>query len=365
MCPTETLTGIRAAHVIAYTAQMRFTAPQMNEAYRWLCQQRKHFPPDADIWSFRYRYPATRSDLLQEINSGWYRFSPQQKIIKSNGEVIHLWGSQDTLVMKLMAGVLGSILPLSSRCTHVKGHGGLKQTIVDVQNHLSDYKYVCKTDIKSFYESIDQYLLMELINDSVDGDLRNYLYQIIHRCVEYGGEFTDIEQGISRGCPLSPIFGALYLKALDDHFADQNLYYARYMDDILILTKTRWQNRKAVKHLNQILGSLKVEKHPDKTYIGKIENRFDFLGYHFSREILKVAAKTWEKHALHIIQLYEQLRQKKATSNEMASSLGLYVKRWQRWAVAGLRGITIELYGDVPCTFKNHQYQLVSIPVNR
>jgi hypothetical protein len=26
----------------------------------------------------------------------------------------------------------------------------------------------------------------------------------------------------------------------------------------------------------------------------------------------------------------------------MASTLGLYVKRWQQWAVAGLQGITIE-----------------------
>jgi hypothetical protein len=31
---------------------------------------------------------------------------------------------------------------------------------------------------------------------------------------------------------------------------------------------------------------------------------------------------------------------KKATSIEMASVLGLYVKRWQRWAVAGLDNIT-------------------------
>jgi hypothetical protein len=38
---------------------------------------------------------------------------------------------------------------------------------------------------------------------------------------------------------------------------------------------------------------------------------------------------------------------KKATSDEMASYLGLYVTRWQRWAAAGLTGITIELYGDV------------------
>jgi hypothetical protein len=338
---------------------MKFSLPQLDESYRWLCQQRKHFPTDADIWHFRFHYTEIRLHLLRRINSGRYRFSAQQKIIKSEGQVIHLWGSQDVLVMKLMANLLRASLPLSYRCTHVKGHGGLKQTIVDVQNHLGEYKYVCKTDIQSFYESINQYLLMDMINDTVaDSGLRHYLYQIIHSCVEYGGEFRDIDQGISRGCPLSPILGALYLKALDDHFADKNLYYVRYMDDILILTKTRWQIRKAVKELNQILNTLKVEKHPDKTYIGKIENGFDFLGYHFSRLNLKVAEKTWKKHALHIIRLYEQLRKKKATSTEMASSLGLYVKRWQRWAVAGLQGITIDAYEQT-------QYQRVLLQIVR
>ncbi len=142
--------------------------------------------------------------------------------------------------MKLMAIDLTSWLSLSPLCTHVKGHGGLKQTIADVQGHLDDYQYVCKTDVKGFYESINQYLLMEQINDAVgDNDLCHYSYQVIHRRVEYCGQFKDIGKGISRGCPMSPILGALYLKVLDDHFTNKNLYYVRYMDDILILTKTR------------------------------------------------------------------------------------------------------------------------------
>ena len=99
---------------------------------------------------------------------------------------------------------------------------------------------------------------------------------------------------------------AVPIIVLDDNFADKNLYYVRYMDDILILTKTRWQNRKAVKALNQILNQLKVEKHPDKTYIGKIENGFDFLGYHFNGSQLTLARKTVEKHVLHWHQLYTQ-----------------------------------------------------------
>jgi hypothetical protein len=38
--------------------------------------------------------------------------------------------------------------------------------------------------------------------------------------------------------------------------------------------------------------SLSLEKHPDKTFFGRIERGFDFLGYHFSPTGLKVAAKT-------------------------------------------------------------------------
>jgi hypothetical protein len=54
------------------------------------------------------------------------------------------------------------------------------------------------------------------------------------------------------------------------------------MDDVLVLAPTRWKLKEAVRVLNQTLQELKLEKHPDKTYIGKIERGFDVLGYHFS-----------------------------------------------------------------------------------
>jgi hypothetical protein len=75
---------------------------------------------------------------------------------------------------------------------------------------------------------------------------------------------------------------------------------------------------------------------------------------------LTVADKTVEKHVLHYRQLYERLRMKKATSDEMALALGQYVKRWQRWAAAGLQSITINL--NKPCyDERNH----ISIALTR
>jgi hypothetical protein len=44
--------------------------------------------------------------------------------------------------------------------------------------------------------------------------------------------------------------------------------------------------------VNQTLAALSLEKHPAKTFIGRIERRFDFLGYHFSTAGMKIAAET-------------------------------------------------------------------------
>jgi RNA-directed DNA polymerase len=180
--------------------------------------------------------------------------------------------------------------------------------------------------------------------------LRNYCYQAVRRTVEYGGTFQDIEQGISRGSPLSPLLGALYLKALDDKMSKQGIFYVRYMDDILIMTKTRWQNRRAVKLMNQTFDQLNVQQHPDKTFIGRIERGFDFLGYHFSTEPLQLAAITVKKHLERLHRFYEQQDNKKATPEEVALVLGVYVKRWRSWCHAGLAGFELDPFsgGKLP-----------------
>ena len=80
---------------------------------------------------------------------------------------------------------------------------------------------------------------------------------------------------------------------------------------------------------------LKLEKHPDKTFIGRIECGFDFLGYHFSPARLTVAAKTIANFIEKASRLYEQKR-----SGVLAvTALEMYVRRWVRWAVSGLSGL--------------------------
>ena len=104
------------------------------------------------------------------------------------------------------------------------------------------------------------------------------------------------------------------------------------MDDILILAPTRWQLRGAVKVVNQLLGALRLEKHPDKRFIGKIERGFDFLGYHFGAAGLRVAKQTITNFIEEASRLYEQER----SAILAAAALEMYVGRWGRWISAGL-----------------------------
>lgn len=80
--------------------------------------------------------------------------------------------------------------------------------------------------------------------------------------------------------------------------------------------------------VNRTLAGLKVEKHPDKTFIGRVERGFDFLGYHFSPGGLSIAPQTIERFKARLARLYER------GANE--TRLGQYARRWWRWANAGV-----------------------------
>ena len=77
---------------------------------------------------------------------------------------------------------------------------------------------------------------------------------------------------------------------------------------------------------------LGLDKHPDKTFIGRIEKGFDFLGYYFSRRGLRLAETTITNALVKLHRLYEQEKGKP----EGFPLLGLYVQRWARWCVSGL-----------------------------
>ena len=268
----------------------------LDEAWDWLCWRRRDYPASADIWWLRQDWYIEKQRLCQQLEHGNYQFAPLQKLTRSDGEAIELWTARDALVLKTMAIVLGDTFEVSDRCTHIKGHGGAKYSVRQVAEALDKYRFVFRTDVKSFYASIDHHCVYEQLCERVkDVGLLRLLWQYLRRTVEMGGSFCEIENGISLGCPLSPLIGAICLAPIDDQLTCADLFYCRFMDDWVVLTKTRRQLRRAVRITNKTLSALKLAKHPDKTFVGLIKKGFDFLGYYFSAKGVQAAQSTLNK----------------------------------------------------------------------
>ena len=299
-------------------------------AYGWLCKRRQHYHCNNEVWQVRRWWTETKPILQAQLLAGTYWFR-EQRLIRGSERTVELWHAMDALVLKALAIVLGEHLRpyLSERVFHLAGSGGAKAAVREVAGQVGANAFVFRTDVKGYYANIDHGIVMEMVKRYVDDDkVLGLVGQYLARFVSDGGEYRDIVQGISLGCPLSPLMGALYLKPLDDRMAALGCFYVRFMDDWVILAPTRWKLRRAIRAVNEVMAALRVEKHPDKTVIGRVTRGFDFLGYWFSPGGLHVAAKTVHRMTEKVARLYEQ--------GATMGCIEIYLMRWWRWVRSGV-----------------------------
>jgi RNA-directed DNA polymerase len=158
-----------------------------DSAYEWLCRRRRDYSANSDVWALRRDWPRQKEQIKGELTSGNYRFSLLTRITLKDSEDTDLWSARDALVLKGLAIVLGKHLPVSHRCTHIKGHGGAKYAVRAVRDHLAANRFVLRTDVKSYYASLDHLLLLEQLAVYIkDRRVLNLIGQYLRRTSERG-----------------------------------------------------------------------------------------------------------------------------------------------------------------------------------
>jgi len=99
------------------------------------------------VWRFRQHWPEEKAQLRADLLAGTYAVGLLSRVTMQNGEEVDLWPARDAVVMKALALVLPQHLPLSRRCTHLKGYEGLKHAVRVVLTALPQYRFVLKTDV--------------------------------------------------------------------------------------------------------------------------------------------------------------------------------------------------------------------------
>jgi RNA-directed DNA polymerase len=254
-------------------------------AYQQLCRGWANKGDNHDCWHLRFHWQKIKPQIQKLLRSGDYYLSPC-KAVKVEEHSIGIWCAEDALVLKVLTNVLTEAIKphLSSCCKHLKGNSGTKKAVMLAKRLSSEYTFVLKSDVKSFYASMNHSLIMSQFERYVSDDaVLKLLRQFLNHLDDVNGDLFECTRGIGKGSSLSPLIGALYLDELDKVLAGYAQHvgavYIRYMDDWLFLCNTRWQLRNAVRKMNQVLVRLKVTKAEKKTFIGKLDKGFDWLGY--------------------------------------------------------------------------------------
>ena len=101
-------------------------------------------------------------------------------------------------------------------------------------------KYVIRTDIKNFYESIPQKILLEKINNDylLSIKTKKFINQIFESYNKLTGQTdADTAIGVPRGIGISAYLSELFMRNVDNQIQelDDIIYYARYVDDIIAI----------------------------------------------------------------------------------------------------------------------------------
>ena len=186
------------------------------------------------------------------------------------------------------------------------------------QNHTRTC-WVLKCDIKKFFASIDQSVLLGIVRGYIpDKDIRVLIAEVVSSFTNWTSDVQFVPKGLPLGNLTSQLLVNIYMNEFDQ-FMKHKLkakYYIRYADDFVILSADKRHLLKIVRYIALFLRErLQLELHPNKVSIHTVASGINFLGWvHFpDHRVLRTGTKR------------RMLKRLDATDNEKVASsyLGL------------------------------------------
>ena len=279
---------------------------------------------DADAWEAFYAYKASLASsgpklkelrslidervyrvVAEEIRNGSFPLARRSVISKMGSEkkrVVYSYPAAHTAVLKLLTWQMLRRYDaiFSDNLYSFRPGRTAKEAVQKLarEQKRKGCRYAYKVDISNYFNSIPVDRLLPVLREVLADDPELFLFLadlLSEPAVLERGEAITEEKGIMAGTPQSAFFANLYLMDLDRSFAERDIPYARYSDDILVLGHTMEEVEEEAARIRAFLAEKGLRVNPDKEDFFGPDEGWVFLGFLCRGDAMDIAPATVRK----------------------------------------------------------------------
>lgn len=230
--------------------------------------------------------------ICRKVRTGTYTFTRYKQLLFLKGpKKLPRAVCVPTIRDKLTLSVLNELI---ARVYGEKCKTRLPQLIInEISNERSYFDSFIKLDIKSFYSSIDQEKLMNILRYKIR---KKEILHLIENAIQTESLSYPVKEivkkskrnlGVPEGLSISNALANIYLSKLDEKYQMiNNIRYWRYVDDILIFT-----NQNDLEIIESMIENDIIKlglSFNEKKAKGCINDGFEYLGYKLTSSNISV-----------------------------------------------------------------------------
>ena len=316
----------------------------LNKAYLQVyCNKGAAGVDEVQVSELRELLHTHKEQYIEQIENGKYQTSPILgiEIPKSKGKtrLLGIPTALDRLFQQALHQVLQPIFEPEFQ-KHSYGfrpnrnaHQAIKQSLTNIN---SGYQYIVDIDLKSFFDEVEHYVLLELIYKKVQcGKVMKLLRSFLRAPIQIKGKLHKRRKGVPQGSPLSPLLSNILLNELDKELEKRGHRYVRYADDFSIYVKSEASAKRVGNSIYKFLrDKLHLPINREKSGIRKPLS-FTTLGFGFvptykkgekGKYQLVVKASKWQELKAKLKRITKKTIP--ASFDERITKINLLIKGW-------------------------------------